>query len=56
MLIHLSLGVRKSLLARIPLFLVSNEGAGDVTPATIQGKIDQHKPDLVILRLSSVVQ
>jgi replicative DNA helicase len=29
--------------------LVSNEGAGDVTPATIQGKIDQHKPDLVIL-------
>ena len=29
--------------------LVSNEGAGDVTPATVQGKIDQHKPDLVIL-------
>ena len=29
--------------------LVSNEGFGDVTPATIQGKIDQHKPDLVIL-------
>jgi len=29
--------------------LVSNEGAGEVTPATIQGKIDQHKPDLVIL-------
>jgi replicative DNA helicase len=28
--------------------LVSNEGAGEVTPATIQGKIDQHKPDLVI--------
>ena len=29
--------------------LVSNEGSGEVTPATIQGKIDQHKPDLVIL-------
>ncbi len=29
--------------------LVSNEGAAEVTPATIQGKIDQHKPDLVIL-------
>ena len=29
--------------------LVSNEGTSEVTPATIQGKIDQHKPDLVIL-------
>jgi replicative DNA helicase len=29
--------------------LVSNEGLADVTPATVQGKIDQHKPDLVIL-------
>jgi replicative DNA helicase len=29
--------------------LVSNEGMAEVTPATIQGKIDQHKPDLVIL-------
>lgn len=29
--------------------LVSNEGTTEVTPATIQGKIDQHKPDLVIL-------
>jgi replicative DNA helicase len=29
--------------------LVSNEGMGEVTAATIQGKIDQHKPDLVIL-------
>jgi len=28
--------------------LVSNEGAGDVTPQTVQGKIDQHRPDLVI--------
>ena len=29
--------------------IVSNEGFGDVTPSTVQGKIDQHKPDLVIL-------
>ena len=29
--------------------LVSNEGMADVTPNTVQGKIDQHKPDLVIL-------
>lgn len=29
--------------------LVSNEGMSDVTPNTVQGKIDQHKPDLVIL-------
>ena len=28
--------------------LVSNEGMSDVTPATVQAKIDQHKPDLVI--------
>ncbi len=29
--------------------LISNEGMAEVTPSTIQGKIDQHKPDLVIL-------
>jgi replicative DNA helicase len=29
--------------------LISNEGMSEVTPAVIQGKIDQHKPDLVIL-------
>ena len=29
--------------------LVSNEGAGNVTPTTVQAKIDQHKPDIVIL-------
>ena len=29
--------------------LVSNEGTAEVTPSTVQGKIDQHKPDLVIL-------
>lgn len=29
--------------------LVSNEGNAEVTPSTVQGKIDQHKPDLVVL-------
>jgi len=29
--------------------LVANEGMGEITPATVQGKIDQHKPDIVIL-------
>jgi replicative DNA helicase len=29
--------------------LVSNEGTGQVTPNTVQAKIDQHKPDLVIV-------
>jgi replicative DNA helicase len=29
--------------------LVSNEGMGDVNANTVQAKIDQHKPDLVIL-------
>lgn len=28
--------------------VVSNEGVSDVTPNTVQAKIDQHKPDLVI--------
>lgn len=28
--------------------LVSNEGTNEVTPQTVQGKIDQHRPDLVI--------
>lgn len=32
-----------------PFTIVSSEGAGRVTPNTVQAKIDQHKPDLVIL-------
>jgi replicative DNA helicase len=40
---------RKKTEGKNSFILVSNEGAGEVTPATIQGKIDQHKPDLVIL-------
>ena len=29
--------------------LVSNEGMGEITPNVVQAKIDQHKPDIVIL-------
>ena len=40
---------RKTTEGKNSFILVSNEGTAEVTPATIQGKIDQHKPDLVIL-------
>lgn len=40
---------RKHLAGKQPFVVVSNEGAADVTPATIQAKIDQHKPDIVIV-------
>jgi replicative DNA helicase len=39
----------KSLLESPDFIVVSNEGASDVTPNTIQAKIDEHRPDLVIL-------
>lgn len=40
---------KKTTQGKNSFILVSNEGIAEVTPATIQGKIDQHKPDLVIL-------
>ena len=40
---------RKKFEGKNSFVLVSNEGTAEVTPATVQGKIDQHKPDLVIL-------
>ena len=40
---------QKKFAGKNSFILVSNEGTAEVTPATIQGKIDQHKPDLVIL-------
>ena len=40
---------RKKFESKNGFILVSNEGTAEVTPATVQGKIDQHKPDLVIL-------
>lgn len=38
----------KSLSDKQRFIVVSNEGAGKVTPLTVQGKIDQYKPDIVI--------
>ena len=40
---------KKTTSGKNSFILISNEGTAEVTPATIQGKIDQHKPDLVIL-------
>lgn len=40
---------KKTLTDKTPFTIVSNEGVGDVTPMMIQGKIDQHRPDLVIM-------
>jgi len=34
---------------KTPFVVVSSEGQGDVTPNFIQGKVDQHRPDLVIV-------
>lgn len=39
----------KKFLNKNQFILVSNEGTGQVTPNTVQAKIDQHKPDIVIL-------
>lgn len=40
---------QKNLKTKNRFSVVSNDGIADVTPNVIQGKIDQHKPDLVIL-------
>ena len=40
---------KKKFLDKNGFILVSNEGTGQVTPNTIQAKIDQHKPDIVIV-------
>lgn len=40
---------KKQFLDKNGFILVSNEGASNVTPTTVQAKIDQHKPDIVIL-------
>lgn len=39
----------KKFLDKNNFILVSNEGSGEVTPSVVQAKIDQHKPDIVIL-------
>lgn len=39
----------KEMTERNDFVIVSSEGHGSVTPSTVQQKIDQHRPDLVIL-------
>lgn len=40
---------RRKLKGSSPFVVVSNEGVSEVTPNTVQAKIDTHRPDLVIL-------
>ena len=40
---------KKKFLDKNGFILVSNEGLGEITPNVVQGKIDQYKPDIVIL-------
>jgi replicative DNA helicase len=40
---------RRELESKQGLVVVSNDGRNAMTPAAVQGKIDQHQPDLVIL-------
>lgn len=39
---------KTSLIDKPSFTIVSNEGIGEVTPNIVQGKIEQHRPDLVI--------
>lgn len=39
---------KRELADKHKFIVVSNEGMGAVTPATVQAKIDQHRPDIVI--------
>lgn len=39
---------KKTLSNKHSFTIVSNEGVGEVTPNVVQGKIEQHRPDLVI--------
>lgn len=39
---------KKTLTDKQSFTIVSNEGVGEVTPNIVQGKIEQHRPDLVI--------
>jgi len=39
----------KELQGKPEFHIISNDGGGDVTPSVIRGKIDQYKPDLIIV-------
>lgn len=40
---------KKELSGKPEFHIISNDGGGEVTPSVIRGKIDQYKPDLVIV-------
>jgi len=40
---------KKELQGKPEFHIISNDGAGDVSPSVIRGKIDQYKPDLIIV-------
>jgi replicative DNA helicase len=40
---------KKELAGKPEFHIISNDGGGEVTPSVIRGKIDQYKPDLVIV-------
>jgi replicative DNA helicase len=40
---------KKELLGKPEFHIISNDGGGEVTPSVIRGKIDQYKPDLIIV-------
>jgi len=40
---------KKELAGKPEFHIISNDGSGEVTPSVIRGKIDQYKPDLVIV-------
>lgn len=39
----------KTFRGKPPFHIISNEGGGEVTPSVVRGKIDQYRPDLVLL-------
>jgi replicative DNA helicase len=39
----------KELAGKPEFHIISNDGGGEVTPSVIRGKIDQYKPDLIIV-------
>jgi replicative DNA helicase len=40
---------KKELQGKPEFHIISNDGGGEVTPSVIRGKIDQYKPDLIIV-------
>lgn len=39
----------KTFAGKPPIYIISNEGIGEINPAIVRGKIDQYSPDIVFL-------